>query len=232
MIVLVGDTHGEIDHKNLNNEKILKACDGKYPEYAIVLGDFGFIWSNKKDDTEKYWINWLDKKPWTTLFLPGNHENYDRLLSDEFPDIAMFGATVKQISKKVFMLLTGNIYEIDGATYFVYGGAQSTDKEYRRPYMEWWPEETPGQNDFMLACNNLNGKNWKVDYVLTHTLPQELKAREGLYMFDATPCPVALALDHFYENLTYDHWFCGHFHIDKDIDKKHSVLYNNVITIE
>lgn len=29
----------------------------------------------------------------------------------------------------------------------------------------------------------------------------------------------------------YKHWYFGHFHIDEDIDDKHTVLYNSIIKI-
>ena len=28
---------------------------------------------------EKYWLNWLNERNFTTLFVDGNHENFERL---------------------------------------------------------------------------------------------------------------------------------------------------------
>ncbi len=42
-------------------------------DVVIVTGDFGFIWSGS--NTDKYWLDWFESKPWTTCFVDGNHEN-------------------------------------------------------------------------------------------------------------------------------------------------------------
>lgn len=34
----------------------------------IIAGDFGLMFSPYKDETERYWLDWLDGRPWTTLF--------------------------------------------------------------------------------------------------------------------------------------------------------------------
>lgn len=46
-------------------------------DVVIVAGDFGFIWSGS--NTDKYWLDWFESKPWTTCFVDGNHENYHLL---------------------------------------------------------------------------------------------------------------------------------------------------------
>lgn len=38
-------------------------------------GDFGGVWNGSPE--ENYWLDWLEDKPFTTLFISGNHENYD-----------------------------------------------------------------------------------------------------------------------------------------------------------
>ena len=46
-------------------------------DVVIVAGDFGFIWSGS--NTDKYWLDWFESKPWTTCFVDGNHENHHLL---------------------------------------------------------------------------------------------------------------------------------------------------------
>ncbi len=53
-------------------------------DYVIICGDFGGIWDVdrfrvQESPSEKAGLDWLEQKPFTTLFIPGNHENYDRL---------------------------------------------------------------------------------------------------------------------------------------------------------
>ena len=45
-------------------------------DYVIIAGDFG-IWNDTKQ--ERYNLDWLEDKPFTTLFVDGNHSNFDRL---------------------------------------------------------------------------------------------------------------------------------------------------------
>lgn len=43
-------------------------------DYVIVTGDHGGVWDGS--DRDRYWLGWLKKKPFTTLFVDGNHENF------------------------------------------------------------------------------------------------------------------------------------------------------------
>ena len=40
---------------------------------AIICGDFGGIWNGDADER-----HWLEAKPFTTLFVSGNHENFGK----------------------------------------------------------------------------------------------------------------------------------------------------------
>lgn len=44
---------------------------------TIICGDFGGLWADTP--AEAYWLDCLEEKPFTTLFVDGNHENFDRL---------------------------------------------------------------------------------------------------------------------------------------------------------
>lgn len=75
MIYVTGDIHGEIDISKLNTQNFSQAKAG---DYLIVCGDFGLIWDMKPSRAEEYWMKWLSEKPWITLFVDGNHENFVR----------------------------------------------------------------------------------------------------------------------------------------------------------
>ena len=54
-------------------------------DYVVICGDFGGVWDVdrfkvQESPEEKNALDWLESKPFTTLFIPGNHENYDRLI--------------------------------------------------------------------------------------------------------------------------------------------------------
>ena len=33
------------------------------------------------------------------------------------------------------------------------------------------------------------------------------------------------------EKLQYKHWYCGHYHMDLNFDKKHTILYHEMIEL-
>lgn len=43
----------------------------------IICGDFGGIWDGS--EAEQQVLDWLENRPFTTLFVDGNHENFDLL---------------------------------------------------------------------------------------------------------------------------------------------------------
>ena len=114
MIWVTGDTHGEFHRLGKSNfpESDMMGKD----DYLIILGDFGGVWDLQASAKEMRTVGWLNQAPFTTLFIDGNHENFDRLLSDEFEEVEMFGDKVKQISDTVYYLQRGRVYDIDGTT--------------------------------------------------------------------------------------------------------------------
>ncbi len=217
MIYIIGDTHGEIDHAKLNTATVKKACDGVYPDYVIVLGDFGFIWDNNPDTPkEKYWLSWLEDKPWITLFIDGNHSNHTRL--NALPNVNMFGSEVGQVSDKIFHLLRGHIYTIENKTFFCMGGAMSIDKEWRTPFVSWWPTEIPSYAEYKLGLDNLKKYDNKVDYVLTHTCPISIM-REWFDDTDKYSDSTCIMLESYKESIEYKIWLFGHMHLDVKKDK-------------
>jgi calcineurin-like phosphoesterase family protein len=78
-VYVTGDTHCPIDIKKLNSENFQEGKTLTKDDVVIILGDFGLLWKDIPDKEEKYWTNWLNNKPWTTLFVDGNHENHNRL---------------------------------------------------------------------------------------------------------------------------------------------------------
>ena len=121
MIFVTGDTHGEFDRFNTENfpeQKELTKAD-----YVIICGDFGGVWDGSKQ--EKYWLNWLNDKPFTTLFVDGNHSNFDMLGQIEVS--FWHGGNVHFVRDSVIHLMRGQVFEIAGKRFFTMGGASSHD---------------------------------------------------------------------------------------------------------
>lgn len=227
MIFVTGDTHIPIDISKLNNANFPEQKSLTKSDYVIILGDFGLIWKYKPDNEERFWTKWLNEKPFTTLFVKGNHENYDRL--ETFSVTKMFDGTVRQISDSIFMLMDNQIYTIDGKKFYVLGGARSIDKAYRCEGISWWAQELPDVQKCNEVVDLIVERGTEVDYVITHCLPTTaLHILSECYDAD---CLTDL-LDVVDENtLNKKHWYCGHYHSDKPIDKLHTILYNTIIQL-
>lgn len=108
-IFVTGDKHGEISgfatRHYVNFKDELKSSN-KDENFVIVCGDFGFIWQQKEDPTEDNDLEILNNKPWTTLFVDGNHENFARLNS-EFDVVEFHGGKAHKIRENIYIELKG-----------------------------------------------------------------------------------------------------------------------------
>lgn len=113
MIYITGDTHGEFERFGSNY------FDAAKGDYVIICGDFGNLWDNS--NTEQYWRKWLREKPFTVLFIDGNHENFDMLSA--YPITEWNGGKVHKIADNIIHLMRGQVFDIDGIRFFTMGGA-------------------------------------------------------------------------------------------------------------
>ena len=158
MLYITGDTHGEWDSR----KKFLQSLPSE--NTVICLGDLGWSW-------DEYHIRTFQPKcEWLSVL--GNHENYS--IIETLPIIEKYGGKVRQLKPNIFYLLNGEMYEIESKKFFVFGGALSIDKHWRKPYVSWWPQEQPTTDEYYHALNILEKNDWKFDYLLTHTAETEL----------------------------------------------------------
>ena len=137
-IHITGDTHGEVN-------RLLEYKNTKSGDTVIITGDFGMLWHrNNFSKTSK--LNKAAKERGIIyLFCDGNHENFEML--EEYPVEERYGGKAGKISKYIYHLRRGEVYTIEGKTFFVFGGASSIDRMYRTPYVSWWPAELPSSNE-------------------------------------------------------------------------------------
>lgn len=254
MIYVTGDTHGEM--RRFRRDIFLEQAEMTKDDYVIILGDFGAVWYSPDDNVhqkiEHYILDELDGRPFTTLFIPGNHENYDRLMGDEFEEVSWHGGRVKMIRPSVMMLMRGNMYEIDGAKFFAFGGASSHDvfdgildgddpdwrkkakrleKQgkgfYRVKGVSWWQQELPTKEEMAHGIETLDRNGWAADFVLTHCAPSSVQAMLG---FHDTDC-LTKYLEDVKAKLQYKHWFFGHYHMNRVVSASDMVLYEQIVRI-
>ena len=75
--------------------------------------------------------------------------------------------------------MRGQVFDIDGTTFFTFGGAYSIDKMYRTEGISWFPEELPNYEEYEEGWHNLESCGFKVDYILSHSGPREIVAAIG-----------------------------------------------------
>ncbi len=226
MVFITGDTHYPIDAGKLfKNKTGFVLSKLQRSDYLIVLGDFGLFWS-KKNSKNPNNMRKVQALPYTILFLDGNHENFAWL--EEFPIIKKFGGNVQRCGENIYHLMRGEVYTIEGKRFFVCGGATSTDKEYRQPYISWWPQENLSGAEERKAIENLDHAAGPIDFILTHTCPESVVVP----MFNV---PVFYDVTSKFLDIVKDHlpsapWYFGHWHIDKDWGRFHA-MYDRVLRI-
>ena len=192
----------------------------------IICGDFGAIWDGSAED--EYLLKWYQEKPWTTLFIDGNHENFDLL--EIYPITEWNGGKVQFINDSVIHLMRGQVYEINDKTIFTMGGAKSIDRgpaTYTEEYdihKIWWPQENITDADMEEAWRNLDRVNNKVDYIVTHEVPISVAMQMGYFDNDMN----RMKLEQIKNTVSYEMWFAGHWH-RFDRYGNIQILYNQIV---
>lgn len=219
-IFVTGDCHCPVDITKLNTKNWPEQKTLTKDDYLIVCGDMGIVWDNSSED--KYWQKWFNNKPFTTLFIDGNHENHKLL--NEYPVDIWNGGKVHKIMPSVFHLMRGQIFTINGIKFFTMGGAQSHDKINRTEGVSWWREELPNAQEYNEGINNLIACEYKVDIILTHCAPSTIQETLG---FRGTDSLVSY-LNSIRKTTTFSHWYFGHYHIDEKLTNQYSCVYNKI----
>jgi hypothetical protein len=218
--------------KRLGSKNFPEGRELTKDDYVIIVGDFGLVWNIEGfiSKEEIYWTKWLTDKPWTTLFIDGNHENFDRL--DKLESTNMFNADVGIVNDSIFHLRRGRVYQIGDIKTFVMGGAMSIDKESRSICSSWWPQEIPSWAEFDFGLTNLEKHGHEVDLILTHTMPLSIISQMFGDCYDRTKAfdPTCKYLDAVRERTNFQRWFCGHFHDDIILDR-FTLIYESIIGI-
>ena len=216
MIYITGDTHG-------NQDLWVRMCSFLTGgDNIIVLGDFGMGFFDGRYWPEEMFFDYLAEQNSMFLFLDGNHDCFDKLNAYEISE--WHGGHVHFIRNNVIHLMRGEIYEIDDKKVFVMGGGYSLDKKLRIPGRTWWPQEMPNDAEYRNAYKNLEKCGFKVDYILTHTAPAETveylsRLNLGIKISVVEELPLNGFLQWIVENVYYDKWYFGHFHIDAEVWK-------------
>ena len=247
---VTGDIHG--DPRRFSVDSFPEQKEMTRDDFVIILGDFGLVWSNSK--YEKYWLDWLNDKPFTTLFVDGNHDGFDLLYT--YPIVDFHGGKAHKIRDNIYHLMRGYVFDICDKKFFAFGGASSHDiqdgilnpgdfvdmddfrdtyrrwqkhgKMFRVKGFSWWEQEMPNDEELERGRQSLKAVNNEVDFVISHCAPQEVQAIMGF-----TDCD---KLTRYFNELLWDglkftKWFFAHYHVSQQIMGKFICLYEQIIQI-
>lgn len=226
MIYITGDCHRDFERFNMSIFPEQREMTKE--DFVIVCGDFGGVWNKKEESKEETWLmDWLDCKSFTTLFVDGNHENFDRLY--DYPVEEWHGGKVHKIRPSVIHLMRGQVFDIDGKSIFTFGGASSHDiaggilesddpdfkkkkkkldrgwRPYRINHVSWWKQELPSVEEMEEGRKNLATHDNKVDFIVTHCCSSSTQILLGGSMYK--PDIETTYLEEIYQTTSFKKWF-------------------------
>ena len=247
MVYVTGDCHG--NYNKFRTKSFPEQKEMTRDDILIICGDFG-IWH--KTAEEDWWLNWLNKKNFTTVFVDGNHENFDRLYGDEFKIVDFHGAKAHKIRPHIFHIMRGEVFEIEGKKFWCFGGAKCHDirdgildpadfssiedlkftanlwyrqgKIFRINHLSWWEQELPSQEELDYGMAKLSENDNKIDYIISHCAPQEIALMMRLYDSDI----LTQYFNTVAHTVQFDRWYFGHYHCNKDVFGKFVCLYEKI----
>ena len=212
MIYITGDTHRDFSR--------LYTLYGTSNDMLIVLGDASInYFLDESDNDLKDYLNSFNIK---FFCIRGNHEERPENIST-YKEVEMFGGEVyiEEEFPNLIFAKDGEIYNIDGNKVLVIGGAYSVDKGYRiRNKIPWFSGEQLMDDEMFTILNKVEGQHF--DIVLSHTCPHKYEPTE-VFLPGLDQSTVDRSMERFLdtveESITYDKWYCGHYHTEKLIDK-------------
>lgn len=249
-VYVTGDCHGDWD--KLIWSQVLPREEMTKDDFVIVCGDFG-IWHDE-DGEESRKLDRLAKQNFTTLFVCGNHENFDRLYGDEFEVVDFHGGKAHKIRDNIYHLMRGNVFELCGKKFFAFGGASSHDiqdgilnpddfethqdfvkefyewynarKMFRVKNISWWERELPSDEELEHGKQMLSENGNEVDFIISHCCPQQIATMisSGFYENDR----LTNYFDEIMEENKFTKWYFGHYHCDQSVMGKFVALYHQI----
>ena len=247
MIYATGDTHGNF--QRFAPEHFPEQAGMTKEDYMIICGDFGGVWDGGKKEERN--LDWLEDLPFTTLFISGNHENFDLLR--KYPTEEWNGGKIQRIRPHVIHLMRGQVFDLQGYSFFAMGGARSHDIEdgvlnpkapdfeeqywtlrrmggrFRVNHQSWWKQELPSEEEMQEGIENLAAHDNKVDFIVTHCCASSTQTLlgGGLYKTDI--------LTEYHEkirqNTSFKKWFFGHYHDNRNVNMEEILIYEQMIRI-
>lgn len=242
-VFVTGDTHYKEEYQKI--ERLCEIAETDKDDVMIILGDHGCNYYGEKKDRrmKKY----LESLPVSFVLVKGNHDQRpssklceechvcdpcvsgDFLIDPNYPSI---------LYPKMF-----GFYKILGKPAFIIGGAYSIDKWYRLDMYSqgfhnyrWFPDEQLYLSEIEDCRKEIIEKtpNGGFEYIFTHTCPIKYEPYDK-FLTGIDQTQVDKTMENFFGELEstirYKNWFCGHYHVDRKVDKVR-LMYNDILELE
>lgn len=230
MIYITGDTHREFERI----EELCNVNDTKKDDILIILGDAGINYY--LDESDIALKEYLQELPVTLFCIHGNHEERPYMI-DGYEEKEWHGGIVYVESGFPDLLFArdGEIYDFNGKKTIVIGGAYSVDKYYRLSgNVPWFYTEQPDEQTMSYVERQLDKCEWKIDYVFSHTAPLKYEPRD-IFLPNINQETIDIStekwLDEIENRLSYEAWFLGHYHCDRNSGRT-VILFEEILELE
>lgn len=225
-VYVTGDCHG--DFKKI--EYFVRKHKTTKSDILIILGDAGINYFLDKFDLKNK--KKLEKLPITLLMIHGNHEARPYAI-DSYHERQWNGGVVyfEEEFPTLLFAKDGEIYDFNGKSAIAIGGAYSVDKwfriQVRRP---WFADEQPSDEIKAFVEKQLEERDWKVDYILSHTCPEYMMPTD-LFLRGLDQSKVDRTTESWLETIAkktkFDKWYFGHFHANRKY-MNYEMLYHEI----
>jgi predicted phosphodiesterase len=182
-VLIAGDIHADWGHA----QDLVRRAQAEGCQAIFVVGDYGY-WPHQDKDrrSEEKLEKALARAGIMLYWVDGNHENYTAL-NYERP---LVGQGFRIIHPHIVHVPRGTRWEWNGISFLGFGGAHSTDKEWRRQqeakrkrgqqkHWFWWPEELITDDDEIRAA-----QAGDADILFAHDAPAQVYLPRHLPSFN------------------------------------------------
>lgn len=227
MIYITGDTHRDFSRI----ENFCSKNHTTYDDIMIILGDNGINFY--ADFIDVFMKQRLSSIPITFFLLKGNHDmRPEKISSYHITKYCGGQAYVEDKFLNLIFAKDGEVYNFAGKTTLVIGGAYSIDKALRLSHgWQWFADEQPTP-EIKSSVERLITYRNHFNFILTHTCPLSFVLTNAIVerLYPNSDTSTEEWLDKIREQITYDRWYCGHWHKDKDCGNVR-FMYNDIIKL-
>ena len=249
-IFITGDIHG---NPGSAISRIYQIDNPTEEDKIIVCGDAGLEYGGIISADTKYIMSTF---PGEWIIMRGNHDNrYWRNHTEISETYSSYIARPQDgwiiennylIEKQYYNIKYvkdgGGLYHIDSYNFLFIPGAYSVDKYYRLnrnlPYekeerLNWLEKEFL----FTLAEEEFH----KIDFVIGHTFPLKMeKYYQDLFLSGLNESSIDKSMEQFLniimdtieKHQSFKQYFGGHFHADRQLTEKYTMLYRDVMEVK